>query len=65
MHSAWNQVGEGTVLNSPHSFHAHPSICSTTVKLKSIRLKAIAAVVLGGLAIMWGIRKAIKTTNKS
>lgn len=28
-------------------------------------VKAIAAAVLVGLAIMWGIRKAIKTTNKS
>jgi hypothetical protein len=65
MHSACHQVEEGTVLNSAQFFYAHPSIFSATVKIESIRLKAIAATVLLGLAVMWGIRKAIKTTNKS
>jgi hypothetical protein len=42
MHSAWNQVEEGTVPNPAHSFHAHPSIFFTIVKRKSIRCKTIA-----------------------
>jgi hypothetical protein len=40
MHSACDQVEEGTVLNSAHFFYAHPSISSATVKSESIRLKS-------------------------
>ena len=30
MHSACHKVEEGTVLNPAHSYHAHPSISSTS-----------------------------------
>lgn len=33
--------------------------------LATAPIYALASAVLGGLAIMWVIRKSIKTTNKS
>ncbi len=41
MHSACHQVEEGTVLNSAHSFHTHPSIFSTSAYIEPCKTLAI------------------------
>jgi hypothetical protein len=45
--------------------NAMAAVDLTGITVDTATPEALTAIVLGGLAIMWGIRKLIKTMNRS
>lgn len=45
--------------------NAFAAVDLTGVTLDTATPEALAATVIGGLAVMWGIRKVVKTINRS
>lgn len=56
-------VGFGAVLASASSSFA--AVDLTGITLDTTTPETLAATIIGGLAVMWGIRKVIKTINRS
>ena len=55
-------IGAGIVLTASNAMAA---VDLTGVTLDSTTPETLAATILAGLGIMWGIRKLIKTVNRS